>query len=196
VSIGAFLLLGFMRDYQIAGLDLTGMAIPATEFEVVFGNAYDIFYQKQSSGVDPPGLYQIEGLLNLFPQQIFPIEKPNLSRWYADTFYPEYALLGGGFGFGVIAEALLSDTPVVAVAWRAVFHGVLLAMAFNAFKGSRQRPVQVAAYVWVTVLTYQIFRDTTFALVPKLLFDLFPAVAIVYLILLVARAQRQESGAS
>jgi len=147
VFVGLFLLIGWGRDLQNLPPELLGSFFPSTEFESLFGNAFDIYSRKAGGGIDPPAYYPFEGILNIIPQQLLPLEKPSLSRWYVDSFYESYAEAGGGLAFGVVPEGLLSDSPWVAVFWRAAFHGVLLAWVFNIFHRSRQRPIHVAVYI-------------------------------------------------
>jgi len=193
IFITLFLFIGWGRDFQYIPWELLGSFFPTTEFEALFGNAFDIYSRKLNDSINPPSFYVFEGMLNFIPQQLLPIEKLSLSNWYVNTFYPEYAQTGGGFAFGVIAEALLSDMPWLAISWRAAFHGLLLAGIFNLLNHNRSGPIQAAVYVWLTVLSYQLFRDTTFSLLPKLFLDLLPAVVLVYAIPLMAKPSRGDS---
>jgi hypothetical protein len=190
IFITFFLFVGLGRNLQYIPWELLGSYFPSTEFEALFGNAFDIYSRKLNDNIDAPSLYPIEGILNFIPQQLLPFEKPSLSRWYVDTFYSEYAETGGGLAFGVVAEALLSDMPWLAISWRAAFHGLLLAGIFNLLHRNRSGPIKAAVYVWLTVLSYQLFRDTTFSLLPKLFLNLLPAVALVYAIPLMVKPPR------
>lgn len=187
VLVVGFLLLGWVRDLQAVSSGSYGIIVPSTEFEALFGNAYDIWSRNLVGGIGAPKFYPFEGIINLIPQQLLPIEKPNLAKWYADTYYPAFSTAGGGLAFGVITESLLSDSPWIAVIWRATFHGFLLAWVYNMFHRAAHGRIQTAIYIWITVLSYQLFRDTTFSLLPKLVFDLLPVVLIVYGIPLLAR---------
>lgn len=193
VLLSVFLALGLYRDFQGNSSPAPTDFLPTTEFESIFANAYDIHARKLSGELDAPDLYQLEGIINLVPQQLLPFEKPNLSKWYVETFYPIYEELGGGLAFGVIAESLLSDSSWLAITWRAVFHGVFLACVFNWFQQGRQSPVRIAAYIWFTVLSYQLFRDSTFMLISKAAFDLLPVVALVWLVPVLVRKQHLQT---
>jgi len=192
VLVGLFLGLGWSRDFQGASHGVPAAYLPSTEFESLFANAYDVQARKRAGEVDAPELYPVEGIINLMPQQLWPFEKPSLSTWYVNTFYPVYQQTGGGFAFGVISESLLSESTWLAVVWRAVFHGALLAAAFNLFHRSRRSPIHVAIYIWMTVVSYQLFRDTTFSLVSRAFYDLLPVILLVYGIPILARPRPAE----
>ena len=187
IFVAIFLWIGWGRDLRHIPTELFGSFFPSTEFESLFANAFDIYSMKQSDSVEAPNFYRFEGILNFLPQQLLPFEKPSLSNWYVNTFYGSYSQVGGGFAFGVIPEALLSSTAWLAVLWRGVFHGALLAWIYNVFHRNCVKPIQTAAYVWFTILSYHLFRDTTFSLLPKVVFDLLPVVALVYAIPIVAK---------
>ncbi len=188
-----FLAIGWGRDLANIPWELAGSFFPSTEFDSLFGNALDVYSRKMSGSVDAPSFYAFEGILNFVPQQLLPIEKPSLSNWYVDTYYPEYAETGGGFAFGVIPEALLSDVPWLAIFWRAIFHGLLLALVFNLLHRHESSSIGAATYVSLTVLSYHLFRDTTFALLPKLFLDFLPVILFVYALPLMARPARGVS---
>jgi hypothetical protein len=192
--IVVFLFIGWGRNFHHIPWELLGSFFPSTEFEAIFGNAFDIYSRKISGSIHPPDLYLFEGILNFVPQQLIPFEKPSLSRWYVETFYSTHAEAGRAFAFGVIAEALLSDVAWLAVSWRAAFHGLLLAMVFNLLNRDCSRPIQAGAYVSLTVLSYHLFRDTTFSLLPKVFLDLMPVVALVYLLPVMARPSGRVKG--
>lgn len=188
-----FLIFGWARAMQYHDFTIERASIfPNTEFEALFANAFDIWVQKTGLGLDPPQLYWMEGIVNLIPQQLFPGDKPSLSNWYVNTYYPHYAESGGGFAFGVIPESIVSKHSWFAISWRGLFHGWLLGWVFNRYYRSRKHPVQIAAYVWVTVFSYQLFRDTTFSLVPKVVFDLFPVVVLALSLSALERWARRD----
>ena len=190
IFVGIFLFIGWGRDLQNIPIELLGSFFPSTEFESLFANAFDLYSMKQADSLDIPDLYPFEGVLNLFPQQLLPIEKPSLSNWYVRTYYRSYAEAGGGYAFGVISEAMLSDSAWFSVFWRGAFHGAVLAWIYSLFHGSYLKPVQIATYVWLTILSYKMFRDTTFSLLPMVVFDLLPVIAIIYVIPLIAKPTR------
>ena len=194
VFVALFLFIGWGRDLQDIPWELFGSFFPSTEFESIFGNAFDIYSRKLNDSIDAPSLYPFEGILNFIPQQLLPFEKPSLSRWYVDTFYSAYSETGGGFAFGVVAESLLSDTAWISISWRACFHGLLLEWIYNIFHRNRLKPVQVSVYIWLTVLSYQLFRDTTFSLLPKVFMDLLPVFALVYVFPKISKPSRVAIG--
>ena len=64
--------------------------------------------------VTPQRMRVLEAILKL---DNHPTAEQNLSQWFVDTRFPEFAKTGGGFGFSMIAEAYLNfgwiGTPIV-----------------------------------------------------------------------------------
>ena len=110
----------------------------------------------------------------LLPQQIAPFVKVDPSVWYVNTFYPEYAAQGGGLAFGTMAEAVLTG------GWfSAAVRGGLLGLCFAAlhrFYIRCQSYWALVFYVWVTTLSYQSFRATTFYLLALFAFRFLPVM--------------------
>jgi hypothetical protein len=154
-------------------------AIGTSEFEAILVNAYDLRFVKHASGVmkDRPGLY-FSDLTSLVPQQLLPFEKEVKSDWYLITYYPAARELGNGFAFGVLSEA------VTGWGWpELIVRGVLIGILFGLFhRRIKSRPVslwQLAFYLWLTVLSFQVIRNTSFGLLQWAEYHFFvPVIAI------------------
>jgi hypothetical protein len=134
----------------------------ASEFEVIFGNAYDIsqLIKMGSIGHLPAGFLWSD-LVIMIPRQFLPFEKISPSEWYVNTFYPAYAELGGGLAFGTISESILGGGLGGLVA-RGVALGIILAQIHRYYALHRPSFWMFVFYVWLATQIYQSFRNTTF----------------------------------
>lgn len=187
--IGTFLILGSLRGGTTS---LSGV-FAQSEFMAVFVTALDIrqIYLAGSS-LDMSGTLLLGDLLRLVPQQILPFEKVDPASWYVTTFYPEYAAQGGGFAFGMLAEAALSGGFIPALI-RGLALGAVLSVVLNTLT-KRHSIWTYIIYVWVAISVYQSFRDTTFTLFGRFFFQLAPAILLcVLLSSLLRRGDREIS---
>ncbi len=150
----------------------------ASEFEVVFANAFDVGRLRELGKVgELRATFYLSDLINLVPQQLLPFEKTVPSAWYVNTFYPEYAATGGGLAFGTISESVLG-AGWIDLAGRGALLGVVLGLVHR--HCTRRGTFWVfVAYVWVTVLVYQLYRGSTLSLLPLFVFRFLPVVAVV-----------------
>lgn len=181
-SVGAFRDLG-SRASDISDF-LTAMLI-RNEFTTVFINAIDIQRLRDAGMTDSifPQFY-FSDLVNIIPRQFLETEKLDLSSWYVRSFYPEYSALGGAYAFGVVSEAIVGYGYIEA-GIRAVLLGISLAVA-HAWTARRTQPSlwTTTLYVWLLVLSFRIFRGSTFVLLPVFVLDFLPA----YILFRIVRA--------
>jgi oligosaccharide repeat unit polymerase len=175
VAAGLVLFIGFgMFREGLAGLSWNPFLYPA-EFDILFGNAVELqrAHGNGSVGVLSPTFY-LADFAALLPQQIAPFQKVDPAVWYVTTFYPEFAARGGGLAFGTMAEAVLTGGWLSAAA-----RGGLLGLCFAAVhRLYMRRPSYwvLVFYVWVTTLSYQSFRATTFYLLTLFAFRFLPVM--------------------
>lgn len=179
--LGAFLVFGVLRAYQLSGFVGVGLDLVAgaSEFESLFANAVDVDRLVSSGDIDRGQLAYLAYFGDFFalvPQQLVPFEKSSLSIWYVSTYYADFADAGGGLAFGSIAESLIG-TGVPDLVWR----GIALGVAFGSLdRMVRRQPVSMwwfVFYVWVASSCYLAFRVSTLALLPVFLYRFVPAVA-------------------
>lgn len=178
-----FSLQGLFRGYDDISLSqaLTGYAHRGSEFEALFSNTFDILTRQRVGGeltdFTPSELYLSE-FLRFVPQQFLSFEKIDLPVWYVNTFYPEYAKGGGGLAFGAIAESVIGQGwPELIL--RALLVGVSFALAHNYCTRGRKSIWAATFYIWIVVMSYNAFRNTTFSLFGLFLYDfLLPVVAV------------------
>jgi len=168
-----FVILGFFRMISAGGsveADATFLA-SSNEFEALFANAYDLRQLKAADETSDifPGLYFAD-LANLIPQQLVPFKKIDLGEWYVQTFYPDYADVGGGFAFGVIPESIVG-LGWIDLIWRGLLVGWAFSYIYRRFAAGTTSFWEYSFYVWATIFSYQTFRATTFVLVPHAVYD-------------------------
>jgi hypothetical protein len=189
-----FSALGIARGLSAAneGLGLEALS-SNNEFEILFANAYDVSERKPAGDMAEafPRFY-IGDFLNLVPQQVLPIAKFDTAAWYVETFYPEFAMSGGGLGFGAIAESFLGFGWIDAT-WRGAVIGLIFAWLQRRFLRQAQTIWSYGFYLWVLILSYECFRGTTFSLVPRAFYEFF----LVYLTIpLIAKALTVSAASS
>ena len=187
LSIGVAGLVGFLAFGVVRGgglqrpdtLPLNPFAY-ASEFETLFANAVHLNRQKDLLGELPVAFY-LADLGALIPQQIAPFTKVDRGDWYVSTFFPGYAAAGGGYAFGTIAEAILTGGWIGALAWGAAL-GVCFAKVHRFYARHADRFWVFVFYVWITTLSYQSFRNGTFALLVYVAYRFLPALLAVNLL--------------
>lgn len=188
VAIALFLAAGALRG----GIDSIAIVFARSEFMGVFVTALDvrqIYLTGASVGMNLTLFFS--DLVRLVPQQILPVEKIDPASWYVTTFYPEYAASGGGFAFGMLAEAALSGGFLAALI-RGLALGIVLTASFNLLT-KRSSIWTFIIYVWLLTSTYQCFRDTTFTLAGRFVFQFLPAILLT---VAVAAILKGRTGAS
>lgn len=198
-AVGGFLLMevmGIVRtDQAVGGFELgrvtQRMSEEYTEFEVIFGNAIEMKYWRNASGIflDQPNLYW-SGLFAVIPQQLLPLEKDTPWVWFTRTYYPDYYEMGGGMAFGVLAEAV-AGYGWPEMVWRGALVGVLFGLLHRLLYRAKISPYLFMFYIWLMVWSYLTLRSGTFAPLMLILYRFVaPAAAIWMLCLLLRRARR------
>lgn len=172
-----FMVAGMLRDKEedagLLYLFQTG------EFTSLFINAIDI-KEKFSSGWGEEirfDFYLVD-ILRLIPQQLLVGQKLDPAQWYAETFYPDYFDEGGGFAFGILSECAVGfGTPEAAV--RGLFLGVVFRFLRDRLMGAQATIAKVFIYVWLIAVCYQSYRDTTFSIAVRALYQVLPVVLVM-----------------
>lgn len=173
---------GFLaRGASRAGDSTIAAAFAQSEFMAVFVTSLDVrqIYLTGSSA-DTGLTLLLADLARLIPQQIAPFQKIDPASWYLTTYYPQYAASGGGFAFGMLAEAALSGGF-----WMAILRGFTLASVICLALSTiirRQSFFAYITYIWLLACIYQSFRDTTFTLFGRFTFQLLPAILLCVLL--------------
>ncbi len=166
--------------------------IGQSEFMAVFVTALDVrqIYLTGSSTEISTILF-LADVFRFIPQQFLPFEKIDLADWYVSIFFPQYKAAGGGFAFGILAEAALSGGILEAIL-RGMALGFALSMALN-LTVRKTTLWSYVIYIWLTVSVYQCFRDTTFTLVGRFAFQFLPALLICAAVAVLLSGRRTVS---
>ena len=181
-----FLIAGILRgEGQVGILNI----FQDGEFTATFITPIDLSMQMPEgfSGHAPFNLYTSD-LLRFVPSQFLPFEKVSPAEWYVRTFYSSYYDAGGGFAFGTLSEAVLGGGIPEAFI-RGGLLGFIFAVAANRLLTLKSSPLKIIVYIWLIVLGYQCYRDTTFSIAARMLFHLTP----VLLFLAFLRTSRSSS---
>jgi oligosaccharide repeat unit polymerase len=178
LGLAGFIGFGLARaGVQPGGVLAWNPFVYSSEFETLFANALHLARVKDGIGALPAG-FHFADVTALVPQQIAPFTKIDRADWYVSTFFPGYAAIGGGLAFGTVAEAVLTGGWPSALV-RGMALGLLLALLHRFYARHPDRFWVFVLYVWVTTLSYQLFRNGTFALLVLLVYRFLPAVLIV-----------------
>jgi hypothetical protein len=196
VGFVLMILMGVVRTDQALGQFELGrvkqrMAEEYTEFEVIFGNAAEMYYWQNGSGIflDRPNLYW-SGLLALIPQQLLPIEKDTPWVWFTRTYYPDYYAMGGGMAFGVLAEAV-TGYGWPEMLWRGALVGILFALLHRVLYRPKVSPYFFMFYIWLMVWSYLTLRSGTFAPLMLIMYRFLAPAGVIWILgLLLRRARR------
>lgn len=193
-AIVLFMVGGMLRDKNpdASFLDL----FQTGEFTVLFINAVDLKDRFASGLADEVRFtFYLVDVIRLIPGQFLGGVKLDPAQWYAKTFYPEYFDAGGGFAFGILSECVAGGgIPEAAV--RGVLLGLVFAFSANRLIGARLSIRRAFVYIWMVALCYQSYRDTTFSLAVRGLYQLVPMLLLMSLFRRVPRRHLQTHAVS
>jgi len=156
-----FTTLGLVRQLSSPTAFDAGRLATSGEFEALFANDIDLLTRKAWHQLPRPSARQFASeILAPVPSQMLPFDKLDQSNWYVQTFYPTVGAAGGGFAFGVIAQALVGF-GVPELVFRGLIAGLLLASIrrVHARRGRGLWPL--VAYTWFSIMAYHSFRSGT-----------------------------------
>jgi hypothetical protein len=173
-AILLFMIAGMFRnkavDAGLLSLFQTG------EFTSLFINAVDLKERLAAGwGEEVRFAFYLVDVLRLIPSQLLGGVKLDPAQWYAEAFYPEYFDAGGGFAFGILAECAAGfGRP------EAALRGLILGWIFRFFRnrlmGSNASVAKIFVYVWMITVCYQSYRDTTFSMAVRALYQVVPVL--------------------
>lgn len=170
-----FMISGALRDdnqeYDYLSLFQTG------EFTAVFITAMDL-HELLKSGGDISLYFYIADFLRLIPSQLLGISKVDPAQWYVSTYYEYYHDAGGGFAFGLMAECAIGFGVYDAIA-RGFILAIIFAVISNKLITSTSNVKNVFVYIWLIVVSYLSYRDTTFSLGVRALYQLVPVLILM-----------------
>ena len=179
-ALGLFLFAGLLRG-DSEDIDTLRIFFDS-EFTGVFVTPLDlhILYPQGFLDSAPFNLYIVD-ILRLIPSQFIPFEKIDPGSWYVGTFYQQYQELGGGFAFGLMAEIVLGMGMPEAIV-RGVLLGSLFAFIANRIHHPGSSLLNIIAYIWLMIISYQCYRDTNYSILARAFFHLLPVIAMLMFI--------------
>lgn len=183
VAMGApalvlFMLAGLFRDQASEGSYLG--VLQSGEFTSLFINAVDLSERFDNGFASEVRFaFYLVDVIRIIPAQLVGGVKLDPATWYVETFYPEFHDAGGGLAFGLMAESVAGYGAIEAAA-RGALLGLLFAWAANRLLDGRATVVKVFVYVWVAVMSYQSFRDTTLSLGVRALYQVVPMLLLIH----------------
>lgn len=181
LSIAVTLLLIFLLAGALRGSGYTDDLLGQNEFMAIYVTTLDVFQIAITGAArDLGNELWIADLLRPIPGQLLPFEKFDAALWYITSFYPLQAQAGEGYGFSMASEAMLGGGNFSALA-RSGLLGMAVALINGKLEASRSIYAKVGA-VWLFCFIYLSYRDTTFTLVPRLMFQFGPGLLVIFLI--------------
>lgn len=173
-ALTMFMIAGVLRDESLAINYLN--VFQTGEFTAVFVTAIDLS-QKFSSGMYEEVRYTfyLVDLFRFVPAQLLPVEKLDLATWYVSTFYQHYHEAGGGFAFGVLSESA-SGFGIPEAAARGALLGLFFATCANRLTRGALSFQRAFFYIWLVVFSYVCYRDTTFSIAIRALYQVVPVL--------------------
>lgn len=192
MTLALFISLGTLRDRAMGYADSPRDPLAYnSEFESLFATSYDLLYGNGTNAASAlPTSFYVSDFLNLIPQQFLPIQKFDPTRWYVESYYPAYAMSGGGLAFGAVPEAIVG-LGWLDVAWRGAIIGVVFALVHRNFVYGKKSFWKYCLYLWMIIFAYQCFRSTTFRLVPEFFYEFLVVVVVAKIMLKLLPAKRK-----
>lgn len=176
-SLILFMAAGYWRGQT--GEDPILTAIQGGEFMALFVNSVDLS-EHILSGEAANYVHRLvlADIAKMVPSQLWLGQKLDPATWYAETFYPDYYAAGGGFAFGTLSEAVMGFGLGDAIV-RGLLLGGVFAHAGNKLMGRNTTIFSVFLYVWLIVICYQSYRDTTFSFLARGIYQVIPVFLLL-----------------
>jgi hypothetical protein len=183
--LAAFLVFGIFRDISTTDLQVDPHANwgAATEFQILYGTAYDVYMRKAEATLPPvPRQIYFSDFYRLIPSQLLPFYKWDPSEWYLDVLGIRGT--GQGYMFGVIAQSVIGFGYAELVV-RAVLLALFYAFAHRIYRRYSRSFWVTIAYVFILSWAYYAFRSTSFDILYRLVYYFLPAWLLVKLLTIV-----------
>jgi hypothetical protein len=160
-----------------------------TEFQVLFGGAYDLHHMISKSIVkDIPWQIYFSDLQFLIPRQLLPFDKIDVQEWYIQLHDTKWA---GFFMHNPIAQASIG-LGWVELVLRGGFVAWILALVHNWYLRKGQNFWVFLFYLWLMLEAYYTIRSSTFTIFAFILFRFIPLYVMTMLCVNLARRLRSS----
>jgi hypothetical protein len=186
VVLLGFLLFGVFRDIDPDMRSQGHQAIwgAATEFQVLYGNAYDLQMRKTMEMLPAlPRQLPFCDLYRLIPSQLLPFYKWDPAQWYMEEVLGLRGT-GGGLMFGIVAQSVVGFGYYELIA-RAFLLALFYAFAHRVYRRYSHSFWMTIAYLFILTWAYYAFRSTSFEILYRLIYYLAPTWLIVKLLTIV-----------
>lgn len=176
-ALALFMVAGMFRDKN----DDAGLLylFQTGEFTALFVNTVDLKKRfAEGWGEEVRYSLYLVDLLRLIPSQLLGSVKLDPAKWYAQTFYPDYFDSGGGLAFGILSECA-AGFGVAEAAIRGLLLGLVFRFCRNQLMGRQASVAKVFVYVWMLVVCYQCYRDTTYSIAVRALYQVVPVLLVI-----------------
>lgn len=196
VFLAGFLAYGYIRDggvEAIKGVDReTAVFSQSNEFQALFGTALDVLTMKELGSLNVPWQVRVNDIIGLFPpQQLLPFAKFDAATWYMTLI--EDTPSGSGYMWGVVAQSIVGF-DWVELAVRGAMLGLILARVHRWYIKRSARFLPNLFYLWLCLWSYYTFRDTTFSLLSRLIYEVTPAFLLILYAPVLLRRSKNTNG--
>lgn len=157
----------------------------SNEFQISYGSIMSLQHTLADPMVKIPWQVRFYDVLLVIPQQLLPFAKVDPVAWYVQlSNNPDF------FNYGVIAESLLGGGEAEIVL-RGLVTGGLLAAIHNWHVSRPGQFWPTFFYIWLTIIIYQSFRNTSAYFLPLVLFQWLPVYFGVGILTILLKGKRQ-----
>lgn len=166
-AVVVFTVWGAYRGLGQGGLAGVGIFdIGAGEFDSLWANAVELYRDSLAIGTELPPVLLLSEFYGFIPSNILPFAKSTYSEWYLTQYYPQYQIDGGGLMFGLLAQLVVgfgaAEAPI-----RGIAVGLFLGWLTH-YLSRVGKWWQYPSLLYCVVWSFQIVRDSSFALVTPL----------------------------
>ena len=150
-----------------------GLYSIANEFQISYGSIIELKKNLENSALgNIPWQVNFYDVLFVIPQQLLPFDKIDPVVWYTQlTGNPDY------FNYGVICESMVGF-GLIEIIIRGIVMGVFLAKIHNWFVNRANNFWVALFYIWLSIVIYQSFRNTSMHFLPLFLFQWLPVFVL------------------
>lgn len=178
----AVLVYGFVRDIHFTSVkdERSTVLNSATEFQVLYGTAYDLYRRKMEGSLGPvPSQIYFVDFYRVIPSQLLPFYKWEAADWYMEVM----GLRGQGVGFmfGIVAQSVVGF-GFLELAVRGVLLAAFYAFAHRFYRRHSRSFWATISYLFILTWAYYAFRSTSFEILYRLAYYLVPTWLLVRLL--------------
>lgn len=165
---------GIIRDSYISGTFSIG------ELDSIFANSIDLIrFYELGNMFNLNLITHVSDLTDSIPSQIAPYEKTTHSIWFMQKFHPLYYEVGGGYGFGIINQAIVGFGYT-----HAFLFGIFIAFILNylnTFSLNCNKYWKLVVFIFIFLNIHNTIRATFFIYFSALVQAVIPILLILWI---------------